>query len=113
MSGQMLPPRRQSAEEMALPSSPSNGTRLCGVFCFADSSCSRNDPSVPDTSKQSGCAVPTMVLSEARGLSLFLVVRGGIGFLERLGAGSTQPNGLKDTHPRTRASGEPTGHRPK
>ena len=46
--------------------------------------------SVPDTSKQSGCAVPTMVLSETFRLSLFLVVRGGIGFLERLGAGSTR-----------------------
>ena len=45
--------------------------------------------SVPDAGKQSGCAVPTMVLSEARGLSLFLVIRGGIGFLERLGARST------------------------
>ena len=43
-------------------------------------------PSVPDADKQRGCAVPTMVLSETRGLSLFLVVRGGIGFIERLGA---------------------------
>ena len=67
--------------------------------------------SVPDASKQSGCAGPTIVLSEARGLSLFLVIRGGIGFLERLRAEArAQPNGLKDTHPRTRASGEPTGH---
>lgn len=32
----------------------------------------------------------TMVLSEAFRLSLFLVVRGGIGFLERLGAQSTR-----------------------
>src|SRR5580700_6327563 len=47
-------------------------------------------PSVPDADKQRGWAVPTMVLSEARGLSLFLVVRGGIGFLERLGAQSTR-----------------------
>ena len=45
--------------------------------------------SVPDADKQSGCAVPTMVLSEAFRLSLFLVVRGGIGFLERLSARST------------------------
>jgi hypothetical protein len=30
------------------------------------------------------CSVPTIVLSETRGLSLFLVVRGGIGFLKRL-----------------------------
>jgi hypothetical protein len=39
----MLPLRRQRAEEMVLPSSPSYGTRRC-VFSFsADSSCSRND----------------------------------------------------------------------
>ena len=35
-----------------------------------------------------------MVLSEARGLSLFLVIRGGIGFLERLSARSTRLTGL-------------------
>ena len=34
--------------------------------------------------------MPTMVLSEAFRLSLFLVIRGGIGFLERLGARSTR-----------------------
>src|ERR1700681_3927464 len=50
--------------------------------------------SVPDADKQSGCAVPTMVLSEAFRLSLFLVIRGGIGFLERLGARSTRLTGL-------------------
>ena len=50
--------------------------------------------SVPDADKQSGCALPTIVLSEARSLSLFLVVRGGIGFLERLGARSTCLTGL-------------------
>ena len=36
------------------------------------------------TQTSSAVVVPTMVLSETRGLSLFLVVRGGIGFLERL-----------------------------
>jgi hypothetical protein len=46
-------------------------------------------PSVLKPAKQNGGQVPTMVLSETRGLSLFLVVRGGIGFLERLGAQST------------------------
>ena len=35
-----------------------------------------------------------MVLSEARGLSLFLVVRGGIGFLERLSARGTRLTGF-------------------
>ena len=35
-----------------------------------------------------------MVLSEAFRLSLFLVIRGGIGFLERLGARSTRLTGF-------------------
>jgi hypothetical protein len=51
---------------------------------------SKRRPLVPDAVKQTGCAVPTMVLSEAFRLSLFLVVRGGIGFLERLGAQGTR-----------------------
>src|SRR6202051_4185929 len=50
--------------------------------------------SVPDADKQTGCARPTMVLSEAFRLSLFLVIRGGIGFLERLSARSTRLTGL-------------------
>src|ERR1700687_93620 len=49
---------------------------------------------VPDADKQSGCAKPTMVLSETFRLSLFLVIRGGIGFLERLSARSTRLTGL-------------------
>src|ERR1700694_1342502 len=32
-----------------------------------------------ETNKQTGCQVPTMVLSEARGLSLFRVIREGLG----------------------------------
>jgi len=39
---------------------------------------------VSDASKQYGGEVPTMVLSETRGLSLFLVVRGGIRLIQRL-----------------------------
>jgi hypothetical protein len=35
--------------------------------------------------KRGGCSVSTMVLSEARGLVLFRVIRGGIGFTQRLG----------------------------
>src|SRR3984893_14449599 len=50
--------------------------------------------SVPDADKQIGCARPTTVLSETFRLSLFLVIRGGIGFLERLGARSTCLTGL-------------------
>ena len=38
--------------------------------------------------------MPTIVLSETFRLSLFLVIRGGIGFLERLNARSTRLTGL-------------------
>src|SRR5580704_4779187 len=55
---------------------------------------SERRPSVPSAGKQSGCAVPTMVLSETFRLSLFLVIRGGIGFLERLRARSTRLTGF-------------------
>src|SRR5580765_4472514 len=37
-------------------------------------------------SKPCGCTVSTMGLSEARGLVLFRVIRGGIGVTQRLGA---------------------------
>src|SRR6266705_3476963 len=49
--------------------------------------------------KQRGGNVPTMVLSETRGLWLCWVVRGGIRWPLRLGA----PKPAQDTHPRTRA----------
>ena len=48
-----------------------------------------------DADKQAGCSVPTMVLSETFRLSLFLVVREGIGFLDRLGAPCTRLTGLR------------------
>jgi hypothetical protein len=44
--------------------------------------------------KRCGCTVSTMVLSEARGLVLFRVVRGGIGFTQRLGARHHAPTGV-------------------
>jgi len=37
-----------------------------------------------DADKQCGWRMPTIVLSETRGLWLFLVVRGGIGLIKRL-----------------------------
>jgi hypothetical protein len=61
--------------------------------------------------KPCGCTVSTMGLSEARGLVLFRVIRGGIGVTRRLGAtGTISTTGHSHTHPRTRASPEPTGH---
>src|SRR5580704_9253453 len=96
MSRQILPLRRQSAEEMVLPSSPSNETRRCEFSFSVDSSCCRNDAhQFPAQTSRVGWIRPTMVLSEAFRLSLFLVVRGGIGFLERLGARSTRLTALR------------------
>ena len=54
-----------------------------------------------------------MILSEARGLQLFSVIRGGIGLTRRLGAGLQHTECLNermDTLPRTRASQEPIGY---
>src|SRR5258708_26392408 len=39
-----------------------------------------------------------MVLLEARGLSLFLVIRGGIAFISDAAPKHTRPNSLTDTH---------------
>src|SRR6266699_1505872 len=64
--------------------------------------------------KPCGCTVSTMGLSEARGLVLFRVIRGGIGVTQRLDAiGIVSSTGHCHTHPRTRASQEPTGHHQK
>ena len=91
MSRQILPLRRQDTRKMVLPSSPSNVTRRCDFSFSADSCCCRND-AVQFLTQTSRVVVqlPIMVLSEAFRLSLFLVVRGGIGFIERLGAQSTR-----------------------
>jgi hypothetical protein len=43
-----------------------------------------------ETHKQNGCHVPTMVLSEALGLSLFRVIREGLGSSKRLCVRGTQ-----------------------
>ena len=50
-----------------------------------------------------------MDLSEARGLVLFRVIRGGIGITQRL-MPEAPSTGVSHTHPRTRASQEPTDH---
>jgi len=50
----------------------------------------RRSPSVLKPTSKTGCQVPTMVLSEARGLWLFRVIREGLGSAERLGARGTQ-----------------------
>src|SRR5579863_539485 len=50
----------------------------------------RRSPSVLRPTSKTGCQVPTMVLSEARGLSLFRVIREGLESAVRLGARGTQ-----------------------
>jgi hypothetical protein len=46
-------------------------------------------PVCSETDKRNGCQVPTMVLSEARGLSLFRVIREGLGSAVRLSVRGT------------------------
>ena len=62
-----------------------------------------------ETRQATGWRVPTMVLSETRGLQLYGVIRGGLEYPLRLARrGEAGPNGLQETHPRTRASVEST-----
>src|SRR5271169_1456246 len=99
MSRETLLPRPEG-EEISLTSSPrALGDAFC---CGADLASSPSGMAYvrcddanrfAKRSKHSGCMVATMVLSEAHGLRLFRVVRGGIGFTQRLGAGGTMPTG--------------------
>jgi hypothetical protein len=52
----------------AVLSSPGPVARLWRLSLFADSFCYRDDAWASDANKQCGCKVPTMVLSETRGL---------------------------------------------
>src|SRR5258708_2374359 len=54
------------------------------------SSCFVTKPVRSETYKQNGCQVPTMVLFEAHGLSLFRVIREGLGSSKRLCARGAQ-----------------------
>ena len=49
-----------------------------------------------ETDKQTGCQVPTMVLSEARGLSLFRVIREGLAWIIHDFASEKRKGALKD-----------------
>jgi len=60
-----------------------------GFFYQRFSSPVATKPSVLKPAKQNGGQVPTMVLSETRGLSLFRVVREGLGSAVRLSARGT------------------------
>src|ERR1017187_694326 len=59
-------------------------------LCQRFSSCIFTMPVNSETHKQNGCQVPTMVLSEAHGLSLFRVIREGLGSSKRLCVRATQ-----------------------
>ena len=97
-------------EDAGLVSGPGVGSAL-----FHLSSCifisSDDADRFPKLASTRGCTVSTMVLSATRGLVLFRVIREGIGLTQRLSAtGTCAPTGVRDAHPRTRASQEPTGH---
>ena len=77
----------------------------CSISAAASSVSSDDADRFQKLSKPCGCTVSTMGLSEARGLVLFRVIRGGIGATQRLGAaGTVSSTGHSQTHPRTRAS---------
>ena len=59
-------------------------------LCQRFSSCFVTKPVRSETYEQNGCRVPTMVLSEAHGLSLFRVIREGLGSSKRLCARGAQ-----------------------
>jgi hypothetical protein len=114
---------RPEGGKISATSSPSHfGRRWSGVvpldwFCVVRSQQSASSTGGDDADrfqklcKPCGCTVSAMGLSEARGLMLFQVIRGGIGVTQRLGAtGTVSTTGHSHTHPRTRASPEPTDH---
>ena len=79
-----------------LPSAPwtrFGAQPITAVWIFSPSGFHRvfaTKPVRSETDKQNGCQVPTMVLSEAHGLSLFRVIREGLGSSKRLCARGTQ-----------------------
>ena len=102
-------PAPLTREDARLVSCPGLLHLSSGIFLNSDDS-----QSVSKLNQAVGCTVSTMGLSEARGLVLFRVIRGGIGVTQRLGAtGTVSSTGHCHTHPRTRASQEPTGHHQK
>jgi hypothetical protein len=105
---------RKAGRFLRHPAPSHCGRRFVGVvplFCVCSISAAASSISGDDAdrflkqSKPCGCTVSTMGLSEARGLVLFQVIRGGIGVTQRLGAtGTVSSTGHSHTHPRTRAS---------
>ncbi len=96
-----------------LPSSPCNETRLCEFSFPVDSSCRRNDAG-PFVTQQAEwlCSANHGSIGELFAYRFFLVVRRGHRVSRKTQCPKHTPNGIMDTHPRTRASEEPTGHRP-
>jgi hypothetical protein len=102
-------PAPLTREDACLVSCPVLLHLSSGIFLSSDDADQVSKPIKP-----CGCTVSTMDLSEARGLVLFRVIRGGIGITQRLGVIDTvSSTGVSHTHPRTRASQEPTGHHQK
>ena len=72
-------------EDAGLVSAPGMVWR-CSISAAASSLVATTSIGFLKLSKPCGCTVSTMGLSEARGLVLFRVIRGGIGVTRRLGA---------------------------
>ena len=108
MSRKKFPPRPDAEKIFVSRSSPlpvsvpldSLERFLCGLFAYPWLSSSSGDDAdrVLDLASGPGIWVSTMVLLEARGLSLFLVIRGGIACISDSVPKHTGPNSLTDTH---------------
>src|SRR6267154_2512008 len=95
---------------MVLPSSPSNVTRLCGVSFSVDSSCCRNDALGFLTQQAEWlCRANHGSIGDFLPIAFSGCPRGHR-VSRKTQCPKHMPNGVMDTHPRTRASGEPTGH---
>jgi hypothetical protein len=68
MSREIVRPRLEGVRNFVSSSSPGDGVWLWDFPVSDDSCCWGGDASVSDADKQRGYKVPTMVLSETRGL---------------------------------------------
>src|SRR5215472_7962814 len=99
--------------ESVLSSSPIDVTRRCDVSFSSDSWCNRSD-GLRFLTHASSAVVQSANHGSIGGFSPIAFsgcARGHRVYRETWCSKHAQPNGIMDTHPRTRASAEPTGHR--
>src|ERR1019366_9822237 len=94
---------------MVLPSSPSNGTRLCDFSFSLDSWCCRND-GLRFLTQQAAwlCSANHGSIRDFSPIAFSGCPREHRVYRETWCPKHAQPNGVMDTYPRTRASAEPT-----